>query len=161
MNDAAFIQKLGCPGLITLGIVAPGLVAAEDKVMTKDSEARAILDSVRVPESQHQKNKQLGRLYWEDFIQPYMGQTCTLAACHGGNRAGRLHFERPLQRTIADGHSRTERTLLYMTCSNTFKRLANTETPPTSSSSPRSPTKTRRTYWPLGRVFRRAKSNAA
>ncbi len=91
-NDAQ--RNLGLLGLVALmGFAAS--VSAEDQVMAKDSEARAILDSVRVPEAQRQKDRQLDQLYWEDFIQPYMGQTCALAACHGGNRAGRLHFERP------------------------------------------------------------------
>lgn len=60
------------------------------------AQSNPILDSERISEEEWNANAaHLDRLYWEDHIQPYVGQTCALAACHGGFRAAKLHFERP------------------------------------------------------------------
>jgi len=60
------------------------------------TQGKAILDTQRVSPQQWQINRKVcDKLYFEDYIQPYLGQTCALAACHGGERAGQNRLQRP------------------------------------------------------------------
>jgi hypothetical protein len=60
------------------------------------TQGKAILDTQRVSLQQWQINRKVcDKLYFEDYIQPYLGQTCALAACHGGERAGQNRLQRP------------------------------------------------------------------
>lgn len=86
---------------LSLGLILLWVANAAAQQMTGDNSAKqvkgkAILDSERVTKAQWEQNLTvLDRLYFEDNIQAYIGETCALAACHGGVRAARLHFERP------------------------------------------------------------------